>query len=211
VSDRNRLWRQVLMCSAIGAEEWERTVRDGRATAPTGAVSPDPITRQMTRAAADVEDRCVVGPRLVPSPMPAPVVATSDQANPAAYIQKASGPVEVLHWLHDTTWREDNSRVRTRSGPRVMAALRNLAIGALRLAGRTDITEATRWASRYIHRPPSLTSPHDLETGCGPAGEPTTDDLTLMVLLDGTVCPVGSGVSPSAAILYSHQVPLLVR
>jgi hypothetical protein len=34
-----------------------------------------------------------------------------------------------------------------------MAALRNLAIGALHQAGRHDITEATRWASRYIDRP----------------------------------------------------------
>jgi hypothetical protein len=44
--------------------------------------------------------------------------------------------IESLHWLRDTLYREDNSTVRTRSGPRVMAALRNLAIGALRLAGR---------------------------------------------------------------------------
>jgi predicted transposase YbfD/YdcC len=80
---------------------------------------------------------------------------TSDQATPAdlaAYVQ-GQWAVEVLHWLRDTAWREDNSQVRTRSGPRIMATLRNLAIGALRLAGRTDITEATRWASRYIHRP----------------------------------------------------------
>ncbi len=42
---------------------------------------------------------------------------------------------------------------RTRSGPRIMAAMRNLAISALRLAGRTDITEATRWASRSMDRP----------------------------------------------------------
>lgn len=79
---------------------------------------------------------------------------TGDQATPAdlaAYVQ-GQWAVEVLHWHRDTTWREDNSRVRTRSGPRIMAALRNLAIGALRLAGRTDITEATRWTSRYIHR-----------------------------------------------------------
>ena len=38
-------------------------------------------------------------------------------------------------------------------GPRVMAALRNLAIGALRMAGRTDVTEATRWAGRSMDRP----------------------------------------------------------
>jgi hypothetical protein len=34
-----------------------------------------------------------------------------------------------------------------------MAGLRNLAIGALRLAGRYDTIEATRWASRYMDRP----------------------------------------------------------
>ena len=34
-----------------------------------------------------------------------------------------------------------------------MTALRNLAIGALRLAGHPDITEATRWAGRSMDRP----------------------------------------------------------
>jgi len=34
-----------------------------------------------------------------------------------------------------------------------MAALRNLAIGAIRLTGRRDITEATRAAARDMHRP----------------------------------------------------------
>lgn len=48
---------------------------------------------------------------------------------------------------------EGNSRARTGSGPRAMAALRCLAIGALHLAGRRDITEATRWAARVMHRP----------------------------------------------------------
>src|SRR5258706_9320359 len=52
--------------------------------------------------------------------------------------------------VRDTLYREDNSTVRTRSGPRAMAALRNLAIDALHQAGRHDTTEATRWASRYI-------------------------------------------------------------
>src|ERR1017187_10236209 len=61
--------------------------------------------------------------------------------------------IESLHWLRDTLYREDQSQVRTRSGPRAMAALRNLAIGALHQAGRHDTTEATRWACRYIDRP----------------------------------------------------------
>lgn len=34
-----------------------------------------------------------------------------------------------------------------------MASLRNLAVGASRLVGRTDITEATRWACRYMSGP----------------------------------------------------------
>lgn len=61
--------------------------------------------------------------------------------------------IESLHWLRDTVYREDHSRARTRSGPRVMAALRNLAIGALHLHDRRDITEATRWANRGMRRP----------------------------------------------------------
>ena len=61
--------------------------------------------------------------------------------------------IESLHWLRDTLYQEDKSQVRTRSGPRIMAALRNLAICALRLSGRTDVTEATRWAGRSMDRP----------------------------------------------------------
>jgi predicted transposase YbfD/YdcC len=80
---------------------------------------------------------------------------TTSQASPAevaGYVQ-GQWAIEVLHWLRDTCYREDNSTVRTRCGPRVLASLRNLAIGALRLAGRRDITEATRWACRHMSRP----------------------------------------------------------
>ena len=78
-----------------------------------------------------------------------------EQAGPgdlARYVRQ-QWSIESLHWLRDTLYQEDNSTVRTRSGPRIMAALRNLAIGALHLAGRHDTTEATRWASRYMDRP----------------------------------------------------------
>lgn len=80
---------------------------------------------------------------------------TTSQASPAevaGYVQ-GQWAIEVLHWLRDTCYREDHSTVRTRGGPRVLASLRNLAIGALRLAGRRDITEATRWACRHMSRP----------------------------------------------------------
>lgn len=80
---------------------------------------------------------------------------TAHRADAAALAGAARGHwgIESLHWLRDTVYREDDSTVRTRSGPRIMAALRNLAIGALRLAGRADITEATRWAGRRADRP----------------------------------------------------------
>jgi predicted transposase YbfD/YdcC len=79
----------------------------------------------------------------------------TNQAAPAdiARMVRDHWGVESLHWLRDTVYREDHSRAHTRSGPRVMAGLRNLGIGALHLAGRRDISEATRWAGRNMHRP----------------------------------------------------------
>lgn len=80
---------------------------------------------------------------------------TPEQATPAqiAAFNQGHWAIESLHWIRDTCYREDASRVRTRNGPRVLASMRNLAINALRLAGRRDITEATRWASRNMTRP----------------------------------------------------------
>lgn len=51
-----------------------------------------------------------------------------------------------LHWVRDVTFDEDRSQVRVGVGPRVMATLRNLAIGLLRLAGQTNIARGLRWA-----------------------------------------------------------------
>ena len=76
----------------------------------------------------------------------------ADAAGLAGYVRE-QWSIESLHWLRDTLYQEDKSQVRTRSGPRIMAALRNLAICALRLSGRTDVTEATRWADRSMDRP----------------------------------------------------------
>ena len=80
---------------------------------------------------------------------------TADRAGPArlAALVRGQWAIEALHWLRDTLYREDDSTARTGSGPRAMAGLRNLGIGALHLAGRSDTTEATRWASRNMDRP----------------------------------------------------------
>jgi predicted transposase YbfD/YdcC len=79
----------------------------------------------------------------------------SQRGTPAIIAEAVRGQwkIEALHWIRDAIYREDDSTVRTRSGPRIMAALRNLAIGALRLSGRTSIAEATRWATRDTVRP----------------------------------------------------------
>ena len=49
-----------------------------------------------------------------------------------------------LHYVRDVTMGEDGSNVRTGSAPQVMAALRNVVIGILRLSGATNIASAIR-------------------------------------------------------------------
>ena len=61
--------------------------------------------------------------------------AVTSLASPqAAYAQLAAiirghwGIEDRLHWVRDLDFGEDRSQVRTASGPRIMASLRNLAI-----------------------------------------------------------------------------------
>lgn len=62
-----------------------------------------------------------------------------------------------LHWVRDVTYDEDRSQIRTRNGPRTMAALRNLAISIHRLTGATNIAKATRTAMRNPEHARQLT------------------------------------------------------
>jgi len=48
------------------------------------------------------------------------------------------------HWVRDVTYDEDRSQVRVGSIPQVMAALRNTAIGLMRVAGEINIAAACR-------------------------------------------------------------------
>lgn len=54
-----------------------------------------------------------------------------------------------LHWVRDVTFDEDRSQVRTGSGPQVMAACRNTAIGILRRTGHANIADATRFYAAH--------------------------------------------------------------
>jgi predicted transposase YbfD/YdcC len=53
-----------------------------------------------------------------------------------------------LHWVRDVTFGEDHSQIRTDNGPQNVAALRTLAINALRLTGHTNIAAGLREHAR---------------------------------------------------------------
>ena len=59
------------------------------------------------------------------------------------------------HWVRDVTFDEDRSQVRCGDIPQVMAALRNTAIGLMRLAGHKNIAAASR---RFAAQPAGLAS-----------------------------------------------------
>lgn len=54
------------------------------------------------------------------------------------------------HYVRDVTFDEDRSQTRSGSLPQVMAALRNTAIGLIRLAGHGNVAAACRY---YAARP----------------------------------------------------------
>ncbi|MET7685157.1 ISAs1 family transposase, partial [Streptomyces sp. NPDC005423] len=82
---------------------------------------------------------------------------TAEQAGPAqlAALIRGHWQIEALHHVRDTTFAEDASQLRTGNAPRAMATCRNLAIGALRLAGSTN-TAALRHNARDANRPLTL-------------------------------------------------------
>src|SRR2546430_13471270 len=83
---------------------------------------------------------------------------TARQAGPAELANYIRGHwrIEALHHIRDVTFAEDASQVRTGSGPRVMASLRNLAIGILRHTGSCNIAKALRHNARDALRPLAL-------------------------------------------------------
>lgn len=60
-----------------------------------------------------------------------------------------------LHWVRDVTFGEDLSQVRTGTLPRILATLRNLAIGIIRHATYRSVNIAA--ATRQLARQPDLT------------------------------------------------------
>jgi len=76
-----------------------------------------------------------------------------DVAGPAVLARLARGHWAIenkIHYVRDVTFAEDASRIRTGNAPRVMATLRNIAIGLARAAGQPNIATATRHCANRI-------------------------------------------------------------
>lgn len=70
-----------------------------------------------------------------------------EKAGPATLLELNRGHWGIengLHYVRDVTFHEDGSQIRTKNAPRVMATLRNLTIGLLRLCQVTNIAKALR-------------------------------------------------------------------
>lgn len=79
---------------------------------------------------------------------------TTEKASPERLLQinrEHWGIENKLHYVRDVTYEEDRCRIRTKSGPRVMASLRNIAIGILRLRKHTNIAAAVRHYAAKQH------------------------------------------------------------
>jgi predicted transposase YbfD/YdcC len=79
--------------------------------------------------------------------------ARASPARLADYLRGHWAIENGLHYLRDTTFAEDGSRLRTGAGPHVMACLRNLAIGALCGAGPINLAATLRHHARDPARP----------------------------------------------------------
>src|SRR3954462_2682960 len=68
----------------------------------------------------------------------------ADPAQLACWVRGHWSIENGLHWVRDVVFAEDSSQVRTAHGPTNLAALRTLAINALRLTGHTNIATGLR-------------------------------------------------------------------
>jgi predicted transposase YbfD/YdcC len=69
------------------------------------------------------------------------------QASAADLLKLVRGHWQIetrSHWVRDVTFGEDHSQVRKGNLPQAMAALRNTAIGLMRVAGESNIAKACR-------------------------------------------------------------------
>ncbi|MQY39960.1 hypothetical protein SRB17_79890 [Streptomyces sp. RB17] len=148
-------WRQIpLLVRTRTTNHGRREVRNLKVcTVQAGLLFPHAVhaveikRRRVSRKTGKIQTKTVY----------AVTSLTPDQASPARMAQLVQGhwSVEALHHIGDVTFTEDASRVRTGNAPRVMATLRNLAIGLMRQAGWANIAAT---AEHYGSRPDHATA-----------------------------------------------------
>ena len=80
--------------------------------------------------------------------------ASPDNISPRQLLELNRGHWSIenkSHYVRDVTFDEDRSQIRTKTGPRMMATLRNLAISLLRMAGHVNIAGALRHMAAKPH------------------------------------------------------------
>jgi predicted transposase YbfD/YdcC len=78
----------------------------------------------------------------------------AEKASPEALAGIARGQwgIESVHWVRDTAWDEDANTAYSGNGPQAMAALRNLAVSLLYLAGVKEVTRTLQAIARDRNR-----------------------------------------------------------
>lgn len=155
---------QPKLFAAVNALDWDNTpiahtTQDkghGRLERRTTKVLPAPtdlpfpharqvvLTERITTGRGDDKIHAVAA--LAVTSTPAHLAGPADLAT----MIRGHWGIESLHHVRDTTYREDHSRVRTGSAPRVMASVRNQAISLANTAGWKNIAQAT---DHYRDRP----------------------------------------------------------
>lgn len=106
----------------------------------------------------------------------------ADPTTLAGWVQQHWGIENQLHWVRDSAFDEDASRIRTGNAPQSMATLRNTAIGLLRTTGWGNIAAGAS-TSRQRPKPPRQPTAdllkHDFAEALGSGSGP------LFLLWDG--------------------------
>jgi len=119
--EQRRLWASDIL---VGYSEWPYLAQVCR------------LERSVTRKGRNTQEVAYAVTSLSPQ-----------QANPRQLLTLWRGHWGIenrVHWVRDVTFDEDRCQVRSGAAPQVMAALRNLTISLLRLAGKPNIAAALR-------------------------------------------------------------------
>ena len=145
-------WKKVPSVSSVDTGHGRRVRRTVKAVqAPKWVDSPAAAQVLQVRRTRTIKGRKHVEVAYLICSLP------MEQAQPeqvAAWVQGHWGIENRLHWVRDVVFDEDRHQLRTRNGPEIMAALRNLTISLIRLAhgAQAAIASTTRSLSRQPKR-----------------------------------------------------------